>query len=135
MGAWEFIYDRYSASMYGVIVKLTDNKKASEEILTMVFLELQNQKDFLKTDQSLCAILLRYTYKFAITHLKEEDRKKQIPGNDNPNIIELLTTKCNSLDDVAKLLDITKDEAKTKLREAFLALRQDINQQAFELIQ
>ena len=121
---WKHIYTKYGAAMYGVINKLTPDKNLSEEILANVFGELKEKQNFSGPSHSLYAFLLRYTYNFAIAQINR--KKVNLQANlypDEKNIIELLCTKCASLNDAANTLNITNKEAILKLHEEFLGLR------------
>ena len=124
LAAWEHIYDKYAAVMYGVIDKLTPDKNLSEEILVNVFLQLKEKHNFSGPSHSLCAFLLRYTYNFAITQINSKKVNRQpVFFPDQKDIIGLLCTKCPSLNNAANTLNINSEEARLKLQEEFLSLR------------
>ena len=124
LAAWEHIYDKYAAAMYGLIIKVTGDKNFAEEILANVFLELKEKQNISGPSYSLCAFLLRYSYNFAIHQINNNKVSQQtILHPDEKNIVELLCTKCSSINDAANTFNITTEEAKLKLHEEFLRLR------------
>ena len=69
--AWEHLYDKYAPAMYGLICSLTDDKLLGEQIFTNSFIQLKEKGTLSKTKYALSAILLKHTYSYAITHLKQ----------------------------------------------------------------
>ena len=69
--AWGHVYDKYATEMFGVINKLTEDKKIAEEIFKEAFLQLKEKQILSKLKYSLYAWLLMYTQIFAQRLLKE----------------------------------------------------------------
>ena len=69
--AWGHVYDKYATEMFGVIHKLTEDKKIAEEIFKEAFLQLKEKQILSKLKYSLYAWLLMYTQIFAQRQLKE----------------------------------------------------------------
>lgn len=122
--AWEYLYDKYAPVMYGMIHNLAGEKPLAEKILIAAFVQLKKEWNFLKITNALCARLLRYTYDFAIRQLKSYGIH---PGESsrevNANVIDLLCTKCSSINEVACHLNSTTQEATKKLQTEFYSLR------------
>ena len=122
--AWEYLYNKYAPAMYGMIHNLAGEKLLAEKILIAAFVHLKKEWNFLKITNALCVRLLRYTYDFAIRQLKnygihpgESNRKV------NAEVIDLLCSKCSSINEVASHLNSTTQEATKKLQTEFYSLR------------
>ena len=122
--AWENLYDKYATAMYGLIYNLTENKVLAEEIFKNVFLELKQKQVLLKAECSLYPTIIRYTYSYTTNHLKEIGiNPKTLDSPKETQLIYLLTTKCNSLSEVASILNISVIDAKKRLQDEFVKLR------------
>jgi hypothetical protein len=122
--AWVNLYDKYGSAMYGLIFGLTEDKPLAEEIFTKAFLELKQKQILSKIKFALCAIILRYTYSYTTAHLKKLGiTPKKLNSPKEVELIHLLTTQCNSLNEAASILNITVRETKKRLHTAFLNLR------------
>lgn len=118
---WENLYDKYAPAMFGLICKLTDDKLLAEQIFINSFIQLKEKGTLSKINYALYAILLRHTYAYAITHLKQAGVNPKIlhPSKEN-KLIQLLTTQCNSIDEAASILNITFKETKERLHTELL---------------
>ena len=121
--AWEMVYDKYAAAMYGVICNLTDNTKLVEKIFKEVFIQVKEQNMLITNATSFVSTLLHHTYQYAVAQLK----KHGIDQVDRPlhqtNLIYILSTRCTTLKEAATLLNISEETAKKKLYTEFLQLR------------
>ena len=123
MREWEKIYDKYSIPLFTLICNLTDDRIIAEEIFTETFVRLKDKLQLSEANYSLCAQLMRHTYVTAMHQLKRHGIKpKAWHSPEETKLIHLLCTQCNSLHEVALMMNITKDEAKKKLHENFLHL-------------
>lgn len=68
--AWDQLYDKYAAPMYGLICKLTDDKLLAEEIFTTAFVELKEKKVLNNVKNKLSIALLSYTFSYTTKHLR-----------------------------------------------------------------
>ncbi|REG94337.1 RNA polymerase sigma factor [Algoriphagus antarcticus] len=122
--AWRKLYDKYASAMYGLIYNLTKDKLLAEEIFMGAFLDLKQKQILSKTKYAFCPAILRYTYSYTTNHLKEIGIP---PKNLNPpkeaELVHLLTTQCNSLNEAASILNISLKEAKKRLHFEFSNLR------------
>jgi len=122
--AWEHLYDKYALAMYGLICNLTEDKLLAEEIFMNAFLELKQKQTLSKIEYALLPVIFRHTYCFTINHLKTiRISPKTLNPPKEAEVIHLLTTRCNSLNEAASILNITAEETKKRLRVEFLNLR------------
>lgn len=126
--AWTSIYDKYAPAMYGVICKLTDDPMLAEEIFTNAFLDLKQKQTPFKIKFALLAVILRHTHSYTINHL---EKNSITPKTFNPpkkeNLIHLLTTQCNTVNQAGSILSIKGKETRKRLRVEFLNLRMQNN--------
>ncbi len=67
---FNYLYDTYAPSLYGVILKLVKNNELADEILEKVFIEIWNTcTTFDCTKQSLFICMYSITYKMAKAEL------------------------------------------------------------------
>ena len=127
--AWEFLYDKYAPVMYGLIYNLTDDKVLAENFFINAFLQLKEKQMLSGINSGLCHTLLRYTYAYATKQLMEYGIKpKTLNPSEEVKLIHLLCIQCNSLKEVASILNITEEETKKRLRSEVLKIR---NQKSF----
>lgn len=120
--AWEYLYDKYAAAMYGIICKLTDDRTLSEEIFIGAFLQLKEKQILSKTTHPICVCLLRHTHIFA----KQELTNRGINSTNKVEESSLINMFCSqhlTAKDAAVKLNITEQEVRRKLRLEFLELR------------
>jgi len=122
--AWEKLYDKYAACMYGLICNLTDDKTLAEQIFVSAFIELKEKKILSNVKHALCMPILRHTFSYATERLKEYGlNPKSFTEKEEVKIIHLLCTQCNSLEEVSSMLNMSEEETKKKLRSELQNLR------------
>lgn len=84
---WGRLYDKFAPIMYGVILRITEDKTISDAILIQAFVQLKNKRPFegLK-EQGVCLCLLKHTYTTTIDYL----RIKKIEVKKNCSLSEIL---------------------------------------------
>lgn len=87
---WANLYDKYAATMYGFILKITDIPAIADQILLQSFVELKLDSSSLKTNKSLCIGLLVHTHTNALLFLKMSNL---LPKTGH-TLLELLKTFC-----------------------------------------
>ncbi|MEP7265472.1 MAG: hypothetical protein ABI772_13285 [Bacteroidota bacterium] len=120
---WLAVYDKYAAAMYGLIFKLIPNEKIAGELLEKAFAEIVS-KDLTKDiENARCSVLLRLTYKSAITQLKQRNIS---PRYEEINSDAILTALC-----AAKFPDegISLDESRRMLRNRVNNIRSNMESQ------
>lgn len=72
MKGWEELYEKYAASMLGIICKLTNNKKKGEQLLIRIFTSSAFEQLLKGLDSSLPGPLYKYTFSTTLQFLKSE---------------------------------------------------------------
>lgn len=126
--AWEKLYDKYSAAMNGLIFNLTDDKILVEDIFVAAFLQLKEKQILSNVKYALCPAILRHTFTYTTKQLKQYGKNPKIlEPLDEVKLIHIIYTECNSLKEVASILNLTEEETKKKLRSEILYLRNQKN--------
>ena len=118
--AWEHLYDKYAPAMYGLVCSLTDDKLLGEQIFANSFIQLKKNGILSGTKYALSAVLLKHTYSYAMTHLKQIGINPK--PSDSPNktkILYLILTQCNVIKEAASMLTITEKEVKKRIHAEF----------------
>lgn len=76
--AWNAIYDKYSAVMYGNILNITKNKVLAEKIFVEAFKSLKEDNKHVPAQCSIILYLCAYAKKITIEHMNPK-----IPNNFN----------------------------------------------------
>jgi hypothetical protein len=106
---WQCLYNKYALMMYVSIFWITNNKILTEEIMSLLFVQLKSDKTLLNTRQTLSTSLLHHSYTTAYKILKiNEMRSKRRKVQLEP--CPILTDLMNNA------ISITEAEAKDKLR-------------------
>lgn len=92
---WEYLYDKYSSSMYGIIYTLSKNKNIAEDIFVNLFLHLKENMEILITqNEKLCTFLMQETLAFVRNDLKIKGLDTDKDSlSDMPKLIQLLCAK------------------------------------------
>lgn len=115
--------------MYGLIYNLTDDKVLAEEIFIHAFIQLKEKQTLSRINSGLCYTLLRYIYTFATKQLKEYGIKPKSHNQlEEMELIHLFCIQCNSLKEIASILNITEEETIKEVRSQLLKFR---NQKKF----
>jgi hypothetical protein len=106
---WQCLYNKYALMMYVGILWITNEKILTEEIMSLLFVQLKTDKALLNTKKTLCSSLLHHTYATSYKMVKINEMRSQ--KND------LALEPCPILIDLMNdATDITEAEAKAKLR-------------------
>jgi hypothetical protein len=117
----EQIYDRYAPAIYGIIDSLTQNPIISDKIFFNTFLKIKENLSDFKMDGKVCPKLLRFTYTYAIQQLIHYGISPKVSFSDpRNNLIHLLCTCYESLDEVTTLLKISPQEIRESIRKEYL---------------
>ncbi|MEO6838467.1 MAG: hypothetical protein ABI261_02765 [Ginsengibacter sp.] len=92
---WEYLYDKYSSSIYGVIYLLSRIEIIAEDIFFDLFVHLKNEREILITHKAmLCHFLMQETFTFAINEIKSKGLEPHKNGmEDKPKLLKLLCAK------------------------------------------
>ena len=97
--AFNYLYDNYSAAIYGVIFKMVENKELAEDILQEAFIKFWNNfKNYDATKGRLFTWMLNITRNLTIDTLRSKDYKKQHKIYGNENSVNELSDKSRSVD-------------------------------------
>ena len=69
--AWNILYDRYAAVMYGNILNITKNKALAEEIFITAFIRLKNDNKNVPLQCSIALYLCAYVKKITTEYMKQ----------------------------------------------------------------
>jgi hypothetical protein len=106
---WQCLYNKYALMMYAGIFWITDDKALTEEIMSLLFVQLKTDKALLNTKLTLGTSLLHHTYSTAYKMVKINEmrcQKHNVQLEPCPILTELMNDAT----------DITEAEAKAKLR-------------------
>ena len=77
--AFNYLYDNYSAALYGIIYKMVEDKELAEDILQEAFVKIWNNfSSYNNTKGRLFTWLLNITRNLAIDTLRSKSYKKQV---------------------------------------------------------
>ena len=86
MQAFNYLYDNYSAALYGIVYKIIEDKELAEDILQEAFVKIwYNFSSYSNTKGRLFTWMLNITRNLAIDTLRSKSYKKQgkIQGYEN----------------------------------------------------
>lgn len=128
--AWEYLYNKYAAVMYGAIMRFTDDEELAEEILVESFVQLKSTNILSATNSPLCLSVLHHTYLIAKSILKSKGiaLKHEIDVNEIFPVLKSVIIRPHSLEEIAHKAGTTNEGVKAKLRAELLQLRNDILQ-------
>ena len=128
--AWEHLYNKYAAVMYGAILRFTDDQDLAEEILVESFVQLKTKSILASANRLLCLSVLHHT--FLVVKRILESRgialKHDIEANEIYAILNCVIIKQHSLEEIAHNTGTTNEAVKIRLRAELLQLRKDILQ-------
>lgn len=90
--AFNYLYDNYSAALYGIIYKMVEDKELSEDILQEAFIKIWN--NFTNYDSlkgRLFTWMLNITRNLTIDTLRSKGYKKQSKIHNNENFVDNFT--------------------------------------------
>ena len=67
--AWNTLYDKYAALMYGNILNITKNKALAEEIFIFAFIRLKNDNKNVPVQCSISLYLCAYVKKITLEYM------------------------------------------------------------------
>jgi hypothetical protein len=113
---WQCLYNKYALMMYVCILWITDNKVLTEEIMSLLFVQLKTDKTLLNTKQTLCSSLLHQTYAIAYKMMKVN----QLRSQKHNVVFDPCPILTHLMEDATAL---TAAEAKAKLHVAVTRIR------------
>lgn len=77
--AFSYLYDNYSAALFGIIYKMVENKELAEDILQEVFVKIWNNfSNYNSSKGRLFTWMLNITRNLVIDTLRSKSYKKQV---------------------------------------------------------
>lgn len=102
---WEYLYDKYSSFMFGIVYVLSNNKNIAEDIFFLLFLHLKEDREILiRQTFRLCPFLMQDTFTFVKNELKRKGLEPDTSAlGDTPKLIQLLCAKyCSAMGEVIR---------------------------------
>lgn len=115
-------YDKYAASLYGIILKMVEEEQIAEEILQNAFVTIFKEiQEFEAKQDTLFTWMCKIAKKIAVNsiELDTEKRKQTIQKiiKEHPSpFLELIYFKNYSISELEKELKLSKDYIQKKLR-------------------
>ncbi len=97
--AFSYLYDNYSAALFGVIYKMVENREVAEDVLQEAFIKIWN--NFSNYDQlkgRLFTWMLNLTRNLTIDTLRSKGYKKQSKIQNSENAVSNITDKTNTVE-------------------------------------
>ena len=117
--AWQFLQTKYSAILYGAILRIVGDEAMAETVLINVFAGLkENTSAILSSKRPLCLFLLHYVYGISMNSMNDR-QDAPLPDNKKKTaypILNSLVYKPDSIADIAEVHVLTQQEVKLKLR-------------------
>lgn len=116
--AFSYLYDNYSAVLFGIIYKMLENREVSEDVLQEAFIKIWN--NFTNYDPSkgrLFTWMLNLTRNLTIDTIRSKGYKKQAKIQNSENAVNNITDKANTTDrfdalGIRKHLTLLKNDQK-----------------------
>jgi len=120
--AWEYVYEKYSGIMYGIIYNLTEDRTLAEEIFIETFVQLKEKKILLNINYEIRPCILRYTNTFARHQLKDRGIAFMENHIEKKSFINILSSQYITLNELAVKVNLTDREVKKKIRVEYIEL-------------
>ena len=97
--ALDYLYDHYSAALFGIIERTLNNKQAAEETLHDVFIKVWNQIDrYDDSKGTLFTWMYRIARNQAIDKRRSKEFKADLKSNDIEGYVDIFETSTNQED-------------------------------------
>lgn len=120
--AWEFVYEKYAAIMYGIIYNLTEDSTVAKEIFIETFVQLKEKEILLNINCEIRPCILRYTNTFARQQLKDRGIVFMENHIEKKSFINILSSQYITLHELAVKVNLTDLEVKKKIRVEYIEL-------------
>ena len=116
-------YDKYAASLYGIIIRIVDNDALAEDVLYKVFVNARSHAAAsLSTRTSFFYCLFKYSRQLAFYELKQQQQQNLAYRNvvpvGNDTAFDMLYYKGLNYMEAAAALNKCVEEVKAEVREA-----------------
>ena len=123
--AWEKLYDKYAALMFGAILRLADDIPTAEKILVQSFSTLNLKDHFPGTNKILSVFLLHHVHVTTSNYLEScfvSAKKENIFDKKFP-VIDTFLFQSHSLKDASRLHRLSENELRLKIRAELIEYR------------
>lgn len=116
--AFSYLYDNYSAALYGVIYKMLENHELSEDVLQEAFIKIWNNfSNYDNLKGRLFTWMLNITRNLTIDTIRSKDYKKQAKIQNSENAVNNISDKANTAESfdalgIRKHLTLLKNDQK-----------------------
>lgn len=116
--AFSYLYDNYSAVLYGVIYKMLENRELSEDVLQEAFIKIWNNfSNYDSVKGRLFTWMLNITRNLTIDTIRSKGYKKQSKIQNSENAVNNISDKANTAESfdalgIRKHLTLLKDDQK-----------------------
>ena len=116
--AFSYLYDNYSAVLYGVIYKMLDDRELSEDVLQEAFIKIWNNfSNYDNLKGRLFTWMLNITRNLTIDTIRSKGYKKQAKIRNSENTVNNISDKINTAESfdamgIRKHLTLLKNDQK-----------------------
>lgn len=129
---YEILYKKYAAALYGLIFRLVKDEALAEELLQETFLRIV--KNMNSDDENKLSFFTRASQ--TAREICRDALKNKISANgtagpsdpdDCPEVLKLIFWNGHSAEETARIMNISVDEVKVCLREAFKTIKPSVS--------
>lgn len=123
--AFSYLYDNYSAALFGVIYKMVENKEVAEDVLQEAFIKIWNNfSNYDNLKGRLFTWMLNLTRNLTIDTLRSKGYKKQSKIQNSENPVNNIADKTNTAESfdalgIRKQLTLLKNDQRAILDLAY----------------
>ena len=116
--AFSYLYDNYSAVLYGIIFKMLDNKELAEDVLQEAFVKIWNNfSNYDSIKGRLFTWMLNLTRNLTIDTIRSKGYKKQAKIQNSDNTVNNISDNTNTAESfdalgIRKHLTLLKNDQK-----------------------
>ncbi len=95
--AFEYLYDNYSAALFGIIFKMLENRELAEDVLQEAFVKIwKNFSNYDSGKGRLFTWMLNITRNLTIDTIRSKGYKKQAKIQSSENAVDNISTNTNT---------------------------------------
>jgi RNA polymerase sigma-70 factor (ECF subfamily) len=116
--AFAYLYDNYSAALFGTIFKMLDDRELAEDVLQEAFVKIWNNfANYDRTKGRLFTWMLNITRNLTIDTIRSKDYKKQAKIHQSDNSVNSVSDNANTAESfdamgIRKHLTLLKNDQK-----------------------
>ncbi len=116
LAGWEKLYNKYSALMYGCILKITSNQKISNQIFQEVFINLRYASIPKNDTKPFSFWLWQYTGIAALHFMKKNNIEPQHPINAGSQTLDYLCFNKKTVKEASSNLELPEKEIRKQVQ-------------------